>query len=140
MKTRCHDWEYDSLREKFGGNSTYKRTYKRDDSMNLGTRIVLGIVVVPVLVAAMLSLPAGTLRFWQGWAFMAVVFVPVISVYVYFYQHDPRLVEHRLQSREKVSEQKPLIRWLKPVFFAAFLLPGLDYRSACHIAISSWLC
>ncbi|HXR09496.1 MAG TPA: isoprenylcysteine carboxylmethyltransferase family protein, partial [Candidatus Acidoferrales bacterium] len=51
-----------------------------------------------------------------------------ILAYLYFYRHDPQLVERRLQSKEKVSEQKLLITVSKPLFLAALLLPGLDYR------------
>ena len=48
-----------------------------------------------------------------------------------------------MQSKEKVSEQRLLIRLLKPVFFAAFLIPGLDYRfgwSRAYVgAVTLWL-
>lgn len=96
--------------------------------MSLKSRIFLRLFLGLIIVAAMLFIPAGSLRFWQGWVFMILVFIPVISSYLYFYKHDPQLVERRLQGEEKVSEQRVLIRLLKLVFFAAFLLPGLDYR------------
>jgi protein-S-isoprenylcysteine O-methyltransferase Ste14 len=96
--------------------------------MSLGAKLVLHVFLSFIFFSAMLFIPAGSLRFWQGWTFMALVFIPVVYSYVYFYQHDPQLVERRLQSREKISEQRVLIRLLKPVFFAAFLIPGLDYR------------
>jgi protein-S-isoprenylcysteine O-methyltransferase Ste14 len=96
--------------------------------MSLGSRLIGHFAVSLIVLASLLFIPAGSLRFWQGWAFMAVVFIPVVSSMVYLYRHDPRLIERRLQSREKISEQRLLIRGLKVVFFAAFLLPGLDYR------------
>jgi protein-S-isoprenylcysteine O-methyltransferase Ste14 len=96
--------------------------------MSLKSRILLHLFLGLIIVAAMLFIPAGSLRFWQGWVFMILVFIPVISFYLYFYKHDPQLLERRLQSKEKVSEQRLLIRLLKLLFFAAFLLPGLDYR------------
>ncbi len=43
-------------------------------------------------------------------------------------QQNPQLIERRLQSKEKIREQKLIVRLLKVVFVAAFLLPGLDYR------------
>lgn len=76
----------------------------------------------------MLFIPAGSWRFWQGWAFLGVTFIPSIVAYLYFYKHDPQLLERRLQSREEVSEQKLLMRITQPLFLTAFLLPGLDYR------------
>ena len=96
--------------------------------MSLRSKIVLRLFLSLILTVAMLFIPAGSLRYWQAWTLIALVFIPVVSSYVYFYQHDPQLIERRLQSKEKVSEQRVLIRLLKPIFFAAFLLPGLDYR------------
>lgn len=96
--------------------------------MSLRSKLILRFSLGLTIVPAMLFIPAGSLRFWQGWVFMTLVFIPVISSYLYFYKHDPQLIERRLQSKEKVSEQRFLIRLLKPVFFGAFLVPGLDYR------------
>jgi protein-S-isoprenylcysteine O-methyltransferase Ste14 len=76
----------------------------------------------------MMFVPAGSLRFWQGWVFIGVVFVPLASAFLYFYKHDPKLIERRLQSKEKVQKQRILMRVWKPFFLAALLLPGLDYR------------
>ena len=96
--------------------------------MGLRSQLVRRFSLGLIIAAAMLFIPAGSLRFWQGWAFMAVLFIPAIFSFFYFYKHDPQLIERRLQSKEKISEQKLLLRLGKPVFFAAFLLPGLDYR------------
>lgn len=87
-------------------------------------RFSLGLI----LVAALLFIPAGTFRYWQGWTFIALVFILGISASFYLHKKDPQLIERRLQTKEKTSEQKLLVRLFKPVFFAAFLLPGLDYR------------
>ena len=96
--------------------------------MRLGSRLVLRFSLGLAGVAAMLFLTAGSIRFWQGWVFLGVIFITGISSTLYFYKHDPQLIERRLQSKEKVSEQKLLISLWKPAFLAAFLLPGLDYR------------
>jgi hypothetical protein len=81
-----------------------------------------------VLVAAMLFVPAGTWRFWQGWALLVLVLIPAFSCSLYLCKHDPQLIERRLQSKEKIREQKLIAKLLKLVVFDAFLLPGLDYR------------
>jgi protein-S-isoprenylcysteine O-methyltransferase Ste14 len=96
--------------------------------MSLRLRIFLAFSLGVIFFAAMLFIPAGTLKFWPGWVFMAVLFMPAISFYLYFAKHDPQLIERRLQSKEKTSEQQRLRRFGKPVVFAALLLPGLDYR------------
>ncbi|MGA2300642.1 MAG: isoprenylcysteine carboxylmethyltransferase family protein [Candidatus Acidiferrum sp.] len=96
--------------------------------MSLRSKLVVRLSLVLIIGAALLFIPAGSWKFWQGWIFMAVAFIPSILAFLYFYKHDPQLIERRLQSKEKVSEQKLLMRVSKPVFLAAFLLPGLDYR------------
>jgi protein-S-isoprenylcysteine O-methyltransferase Ste14 len=77
---------------------------------------------------AVLFLPAGTLKYWQGWAFLATWFVPGITGLGYFYKHDPQFVERRMKRKEKVREQKFIMMFLYMVFAIAFLLPGLDHR------------
>jgi len=96
--------------------------------MSLKSRIFLRFAVLLVLFSAMLFIPAGSLKFWQGWAFMALIFIPSVIFFIYFYKHDPQLLERRLQRKEKIREQKILVSVLKPFFLFAFLLPGLDYR------------
>jgi len=96
--------------------------------MSLGFRVAVRAVVVFALAAGVVFLPAGTWRYWQGWAWLAACFLPSILAFVYFLRHDRELVERRLRTREKVAEQKRLIQWMKPLFLVAFLLPGFDFR------------
>jgi len=96
--------------------------------MSLISRIILAFSLGVIVFAAMLFIPAGTLKFWPGWVLMAVLFIPTTSFYCYFAKHDPEMIERRLQNEEQTSEQKLLMRFARPVLFAAFLLPGLDYR------------
>jgi protein-S-isoprenylcysteine O-methyltransferase Ste14 len=95
---------------------------------SLKTRVILRSLFAVIFVAALLFIPAGSFRYWQGWVFMALLFLPMPITSVYFMKRDPLLVERRLRTREKISEQKTIIRWAQLVFFASLLLPGLDYR------------
>jgi protein-S-isoprenylcysteine O-methyltransferase Ste14 len=76
----------------------------------------------------MLFLPAGTLKFWEAWVFVVIMFLPAIIFSVYYLKHDPQLVERRLQSEEKVKEQKVVMKVGAVIIVAAFLIPGLDHR------------
>ncbi len=96
--------------------------------MSLRSKLVVRLSFGLIIGAALLFIPAGSWKFWQGWAFLAVTFIPSILAYLYFYKHDPQLIERRLQSEENIGEQKLLMRVSLPVFLGAFLLPGLDYR------------
>ena len=95
---------------------------------SLGSRIIVRFLLILIAAVAIIFVPAGTLKFWQGWVFLAILFIPSVCAYAYFWKHDPQLLERRMQNKEQMSEQKLLIRCSGPLFFAAFLLPGLDYR------------
>jgi hypothetical protein len=45
--------------------------------------------------AALIFLPAGTLNYWQGWAFLATFVFSTLIVIVYLARHDPKLLERR---------------------------------------------
>lgn len=73
-------------------------------------------------------LSAGTLRYWEAWTFLGVWFIPGVYFCIYFFSRDPELVRRRLHTREKVREQKWIMRGVYLVFCVAFLIPGLDFR------------
>lgn len=73
-------------------------------------------------------IPAGSLRFWQGWAYIAISFVPGLFAFTYFYKHDPQLIERRMLFKEKVREQKRIMTFVYITWLIAFVLPGLDHR------------
>ena len=95
---------------------------------SLTTRLILRTLITFVFVAVFLFVPAGSFRYWQGWVFIAILFLPMPVTSVYFMKRDPQLIERRLRTEEKISEQKSIIRWARLVVFASLLLPGLDYR------------
>lgn len=81
--------------------------------------------------AALLFLPAGSLRFWQAWVY-AFVFISSSTILgVYFSRHDPRLIERRMKAgpaAEKEQSQKLIISLLIGSFIVMLAVPGLDYR------------
>jgi protein-S-isoprenylcysteine O-methyltransferase Ste14 len=95
---------------------------------SLKTRLILRSLISVIFVAALLFIPAGSLRYWQGWVFMAILFLPMPLTSVYFMKRDPQLVERRLRTEEKIGEQKTIIRWVQLLAFGSSTIPGLDYR------------
>ena len=85
----------------------------------------LGIVLVAVLV----FLPAGTLRFLHGWLFMAVLFLPMLAAGIILLAKRPRLLEQRLKQKEQQREQSLVVKLSGGMFVAGFVLAGLDFRS-----------
>jgi protein-S-isoprenylcysteine O-methyltransferase Ste14 len=84
-----------------------------------------------VVFAAFLFIPAGTVRFWQGWLF-AFVFIGVSSALgLYFKKHDPALLARRMQVgpfAEREPTQRIIISLVTIGFILLIVLPGLDHR------------
>jgi len=96
--------------------------------MSLKARLVRRTVFGLVLLPAVIFLSAGTVNYWQGWAFLVVSFVPPLALTVYFYRRDPQLLERRLLRKEKLKAQKIIMLLMKLIYLLALILPGLDYR------------
>jgi protein-S-isoprenylcysteine O-methyltransferase Ste14 len=96
--------------------------------MSLKSRLIVRSAGAFGVAAAMLFLPAGTLKFWEAWVFLGSMFLPMFIFSVYFYKHDPQLVERRMQRQEKVKEQKLIMKVAIFFFMVALLIPGLDHR------------
>lgn len=96
--------------------------------MSLGSRLVVRFLMAAAAAVAVMFIPAGTLRFWQGWTFLTIWFVPSIAAFAYFYKHDPALVERRLRMKETVGEQKIIMKLMYAPGAAFYVLPGIDHR------------
>ena len=79
-------------------------------------------------IGLMLFLPAGTLRYLQGWLFCGVLFIPVIIMGVVLFVKAPELLRKRLQEKEEQTEQKSVVALSGLMFLIGFVLAGLDYR------------
>jgi len=96
--------------------------------MSLKSTVLLRFSVGLIVAVALLFIPAGSMRFWQGWAWLAAMFFPTSFFFRYLYKHDPQLLERRLKMKEKVVEQKIFQIAASLIFFPSFLLAGFDYR------------
>lgn len=81
-----------------------------------------------ILTAVLLFLPAGDIRWKNGWLLMGVLFVPMFFAGILMYSKTPDLLKSRLKAKETQSEQKDVIRYSVLMFLAAFILAGFNYR------------
>lgn len=81
-----------------------------------------------VMVGALVMLPAGSAEYWQGWLFMAVLFIPIFIVGAVMFVRSPELLEKRLRAKEGASEQSIVVRLSGLLFIAAFVLAGFNWR------------
>jgi protein-S-isoprenylcysteine O-methyltransferase Ste14 len=80
---------------------------------------------------ALLFIPAGTFRYWQGWVTLAV-FIACSGAYTgYLAKHDPALLKRRTEagiSHEKEFTQKVVMALLYIACIVLVVLPPLDVR------------
>lgn len=80
----------------------------RNDAKNTPIKkriIIIGIISFLIL-CLVFFLPARTFRYWEAWVYIGIVLVCAIGVIIYFLKHDPKLLERRIRTKEKVKEQK----------------------------------
>ena len=93
--------------------------------------IIRSSVIGTVVLVALLFIPAGTLNYWQGWAYVAVAVIASGAYTLYLAKYDPALLKRRTEAGiayEKEPEQKVIISFLFIAFFALVVLPPLDFR------------
>jgi protein-S-isoprenylcysteine O-methyltransferase Ste14 len=96
--------------------------------MKLFVEALLKYIAGLILVMIMLFVPAGIIRYFNGWLFIALLFIPMIFFGIYLYFKEPELLKKRLKSKEKEEKQKLAVTASSLIFIVSFILSGLDYR------------
>ena len=81
-----------------------------------------------ILVGLLLFLPTGTVGFSGAWLFIALLFIPMLLLGVVLLFKAPKLLQKRLDGREKESTQKGVVAFSGLIFLAGFVVSGLDFR------------
>lgn len=92
---------------------------------------LIGLVQLAVAMGLCLFPAAGTLRYWQAWAFLGVFVAATILITWRLLEHDPQLLEHRLKAgptAEKRRSQQVIQAIAGLYFCATLILPALDHR------------
>jgi len=97
-------------------------------TQDLYRRVILRLLAGAVILTAVVILPAGRLAYWQAWVYLAIIYIPLFTVALYYVKHDPQFLERRMRLKEKESEQKQIISLSFIPFSLAFVLPGFDQR------------
>ncbi len=93
-----------------------------------------------VLIACALFISAGTIQYWQAWAYLAVGAVSSILLTRYIIS-DPILLENRTTygpAAEQRPMQKIIVLCAGLPAIAAFIVPGLDHRFGWS-SVPPWL-
>ncbi len=83
-------------------------------------------------------LPAGTIRYPGAWLFIALLFLPMFIMGFVLWIKAPRLLEKRLNNKEKEKTQRGVIALSGLMFPIGFVLSSLDFRFAWS-SVPLWL-
>ena len=87
-------------------------------------KFMLGVLIIGLL----LFIPANTINYWNGWLFMALLFIPMFIAGIFMMVKSPDLLIKRLNAKEKENEQKEVILYSGLMFLSGFIIAGLNYR------------
>lgn len=89
---------------------------------------ILKFTLGAVMIAVLLFLPAGTLRYWNGWLLMAILFIPMFLAGIAMMVKNPELLKKRLDAKERQAEQSLVIKLSGLMFLLGFIAAGLSFR------------
>ena len=110
----------------------YERTNKAD-YMKTSQLIISGLCKLLcgiALIGLLLFWPAGTWHYWQAWLFIALLFVPMLSMGIWLLISTPELLAKRLNNKEKEQTQKHVVALSGLMFIVGFVVCGLNHRFA----------
>lgn len=98
---------------------------------NLNARAWLALAVLAVVMGLLLFVPAGTVHYWQAWAYLLIFTGASILITLYLMRKDPALLERRMSggpTAEKQPTQKVIMLCTSIGFIALLVVPGFDHR------------
>ena len=87
-------------------------------------KFILGLLIIGML----LFIPAGSLKYWNVWLLMGLLFVPMFIAGIILLIKNPQLLEKRLNAKETEKDQKQVILFSAIMFISGFIIAGLNYK------------
>jgi len=87
-------------------------------------KFLLGLIVIGLVI----FIPANTIKYWNGWLFMALLFIPMFIAGISMMIKDPNLLKSRLDAKETEGEQKLVVALSGIMFLIGFIIAGLNFR------------
>lgn len=88
------------------------------------------VYIMPALMmiglGLVLFLPAGSLRYWQGWIYWTAFLIPTLFITVYFSKRNPELLARRWEHKDQATVKK--IPGFLNLFVLFFFVAGFDFR------------
>ena len=81
-----------------------------------------------IIVGGLLFIPAESIKYWNAWLFMGLLFIPMFIVGLILMNKNPELLKRRLKAKESEPQQKQVIFLSGLMFILGFIAAGLNYR------------
>ena len=98
---------------------------------NLKARAWRGFLFLAMVMGLLLFGLAGTIEYWQAWAYLGVYFGGSLLILLYLLRADPVLLERRMRggpSAEKEKAQRSIMLFASLGFIGLLVVPALDRR------------
>ncbi|UXA05654.1 isoprenylcysteine carboxylmethyltransferase family protein [Mycobacterium sp. SMC-2] len=110
--------------------------------MKFGLRLVASSILGMAAYALVLFLPAGTIHYWQGWAFIALFTAVSIGPTIYLARKRPAALRRRMHAgpqAETRMAQKMIITGAFGLLFGIMAFSAFDHRMGWS-TVPVWLC
>ena len=111
---------------------------KASTPTGLGFMVFLRLIAGVAIIGMIFFFTAGTIRYWQAWLYMAVLFIPMTIYAIYLLNKQQTVLKRRMDLKEKENQQKWIIVLSTLSILAIFLIPGFDKRLGWS-NISVWI-
>ena len=101
---------------------------KIGDDMKLLLQAIIKFLSGLLIVGLLLFVPAGTIKYYNAWLFIELLFIPMFFVGILMFFKNKNLLKSRLNAKEKESDQKVVIILSAIMFITGFVVAGLNYR------------
>ena len=98
---------------------------------NLNARAWFALAALAVVMGLLLFVPAGTINYWQAWAYLSVFMSASVLATLDLMKRDPALLERRMRGgplAEKEPTQRLIMLCASMGFAALLVVPALDHR------------
>lgn len=75
-------------------------------NLKLFTESIIKFTLGVLLIGIIIFIPAGTIKYWNGWLLMGLLFIPMFIAGIIMMAKSPELLRKRLNVKEKESKQK----------------------------------
>ena len=98
---------------------------------SLNAKAWFALASLPVVIALLLFVPAGTTHYWQGGLYLSIFFGASLLTTLYLMEKDPALLQRRMSggpTAEKEATQRVIMVFVSVGFIALLVVPALDHR------------